>query len=45
LRARRTASPQKRTEIERINQRIKRLLDSFLDELIDRETLITERKN
>jgi hypothetical protein len=34
---------QKRLEIEKINDRIQRLLDSFLDELIDRETFAVEK--
>ena len=34
---------QKRKEIEKINLRIQKLLDAFLDELIDRETFTTEK--
>ena len=34
---------QKRAEIEKINLRLQRLLDSFLDELIDRETFTVEK--
>ena len=34
---------QKRDEIEKINLRLKKLLDSFLDELIDRETYVAEK--
>jgi site-specific DNA recombinase len=34
---------QKRSEIEKINLRLQKLLDSFLDELIDRETFTTEK--
>jgi site-specific DNA recombinase len=34
---------QKRAEIEKINLRLKKLLDSFLDELIDRETYVAEK--
>ena len=34
---------QKRGEIEKINLRLQKLLDSFLDELIDRETYIAEK--
>jgi site-specific DNA recombinase len=34
---------QKRDEIEKINARLQRLLDSFLDELIDRETFAAEK--
>ena len=34
---------QKRTEIEKINLRLQKLLDSFLDELIDRETYVAEK--
>jgi site-specific DNA recombinase len=33
----------KRSEIEKIDQRIQRLLDTFLDQLIDRETFTTEK--
>ena len=35
---------QKRAEIEKINQRLQKLLDSFLDELIDRETFAAEKE-
>jgi hypothetical protein len=34
---------QKRAEIEKINLRLQKLLDSFLDELIDRETYVAEK--
>ena len=34
---------QKRTEIEKISQRLQRLLDSLLDGLIERETFTTEK--
>jgi site-specific DNA recombinase len=34
---------QKREEIEKVNARLQRLLDSFLDELIDRETFAAEK--
>ncbi len=34
---------QKRVEIEKINLRLQKLLDSFLDELIDRETYVAEK--
>jgi len=34
---------QKQAEVEKINLRLKRLLDSFLDELIDRETFTVEK--
>ena len=34
---------QKQAEIEKINLRLQRLLDSFLDELIDRETFTVEK--
>ncbi len=34
---------QKQSEIEKINLRLQRLLDSFLDELIDRETFTGEK--
>jgi site-specific DNA recombinase len=34
---------QKRGEVEKINLRIQKLLDSFLDELIDRETFVAEK--
>ena len=34
---------QKREEIENINARLQRLLDSFLDQLIDRETFAAEK--
>ena len=34
---------QKRTEVEKINLRLQKLLDSFLDELIDRETFTAEK--
>jgi len=34
---------QKRAEIEKLNLRLQRLLDSFLDELIDRETFTVEK--
>jgi hypothetical protein len=34
---------QKRAEIEKIDLRLKKLLDSFLDELIDRETYVAEK--
>jgi hypothetical protein len=34
---------QKRAEIEKVNLRLQRLLDSFLDELIDRETFTGEK--
>ena len=34
---------QKQTEIEKINLRLQKLLDSFLDELIDRETFTVEK--
>jgi hypothetical protein len=34
---------QKQGEIEKINLRLQRLLDSFLDELIDRETFAVEK--
>ena len=34
---------QKRAEIEKINLRLKKLLDSFLDGLIDRETYVAEK--
>lgn len=33
----------KRAEIEQINLRLQRLLDSFLDQLIDRETFTAEK--
>jgi len=36
-------SGQKRGEIEKINLRLQKLLDSFLDELIDRETYVAEK--
>ena len=36
-------SAQKRAEIEKINLRLQRLLDSFLDELIDRDTFTAEK--
>jgi hypothetical protein len=34
---------QKRTQIEKINLRLQKLLDSFLDEIIDRETYVAEK--
>ncbi len=34
---------QKQTEVEKINLRLQRLLDSFLDELIDRDTFTVEK--
>jgi hypothetical protein len=34
---------QKRAEIEKINLRLQKLLDSFLDELIDRESYVAEK--
>ena len=34
---------QKREEIEKINLRLQKLLDSFLDEIIDRETYVAEK--
>ncbi len=34
---------QKRGEIEKINLRLQKLLDSFLDEIIDRETYVAEK--
>ena len=34
---------QKRAEVEKINLRLQKLLDSFLDELIDRETYVAEK--
>jgi hypothetical protein len=34
---------QKRAEIEKINLRLQKLLDSFLDGLIDRETYVAEK--
>jgi hypothetical protein len=34
---------QKRSEIEKIDLRLQKLLDSFLDELIDRETFVAEK--
>ena len=34
---------QKRAEIEKINLRLQKLLDSFLDEIIDRETYVAEK--
>ena len=34
---------QKRAEIEKINLRLQKLLDSFLDEIIDREAYVTEK--
>ncbi|MDE3067739.1 MAG: recombinase family protein, partial [Verrucomicrobiota bacterium] len=34
---------QKRAEVDKINARLQRLLDSFLDELIDRETFTAEK--
>ena len=34
---------QKRLEIEKINLRLKKLLDSFLDDLVDRETFAAEK--
>ncbi len=34
---------QKRGEIDKINLRLQKLLDSFLDELIDRETYVAEK--
>ena len=33
----------KREEIEKINLRLQKLLDSFLDEIIDRDTYVTEK--
>ena len=34
---------QKRGEIEKINLRLQKLLDSFLDEIIDREAYVAEK--
>src|SRR5208283_3751839 len=34
---------QKREEIEKINLRLQKLLDSFLDEIIDREAYVAEK--
>ncbi len=34
---------QKRAEIEKINLRLQKLLDSFLDEIIDRDTYVAEK--
>jgi hypothetical protein len=34
---------EKRAEIEKINLRLQKLLDSFLDEIIDRETYVAEK--